>query len=93
MGEIADQLIHDQIFGGYDNGYKFHQPKARSFVWWKQRDGTRIKVHKMDIQHLQNAINMIVTNNWRPQWKRPLEKELRRKLRKQDEQNTETTTD
>jgi len=89
MGDIADQLIHDQIFGGYANGYKFHRPykSQRSFVWWVQKDGTRIKVHKMDIQHLQNAINMIVTNNWRPQWKRPLEKELRRKLRQQDEQN------
>jgi hypothetical protein len=49
MGDIADQLIHDQIFGGYDNGYKFHRPykSQRSFVWWKQRDGTRIKVHNM----------------------------------------------
>jgi hypothetical protein len=86
MGDIADQLIHDQIFGGYDNGYKSHQPKARSFVWWKQRDGTRIKVHKMDIQHLQNAIKMIETRdyNWRATWYNPLNKELRRKLRKQE---------
>lgn len=83
MGDIADWLIDDQIFGGYYNGYKFQKPKERSFVWWVQKDNTRIKVCNMTKEHLQNSINMIVENNWRPQWQKPLERELRRRLRQE----------
>ena len=48
------------------------------YIWWKQRNGTSIRVKNMSTSHLENAINIINREpNVRQSWKEHLLKELK----------------
>jgi hypothetical protein len=85
MGELSNYFINREIEEHMDGPFDHHtmeEPKIRSFIWWVQGDGTRIKVESMTDTHLMNSINMIDRRSgWRKQWKEPLMKELEKRKR------------
>lgn len=45
--------------------------------YWIARDRTRTKVKDMELSHIKHSLRMIRENNWRMEWKKVLEEELR----------------
>lgn len=51
--------------------------KKHSHLFWKTKDGNRMKVSNMTVQHLQNSIQLIKRKSpWRKDWLPILEEEL-----------------
>ena len=79
MGEMADYYREVEL-DEHLSGPPLGDIPIQNYKWWRQGDGTRIKLTDMTKQHLQNSINMIERKyNWRQGWIEPLYKELNKR--------------
>ena len=69
MGDIADYYRDIKL----NNTLR----KEKSFIWWRQRDGTKVSIKNMTKAHIINCITKIDKEEWRKDWKEPLLKELK----------------
>jgi hypothetical protein len=76
MGDIAEQLIDSEMFGGYD-GSKNRTQRQRGFKWWKPIGEERVLVQDMTIEQLETALLFIETEQKKLTWVNTLNKRLR----------------
>tara|TARA_R110000868_G_C10326749_1_gene713748 strand:- start:4 stop:303 length:300 start_codon:yes stop_codon:yes gene_type:complete len=76
MGDIAEQLIDSEMFGGYDGSSPLTQ-RQRGFKWWKPIGEERIQVQDMTIEQLEAALLFIETKQKKLTWVNTLNKRLR----------------
>ena len=76
MGDMAD-YIRQRDFEDMMDGPEYLAAVTPVFLWWIQKDGTRIHIRYMTDSHIMNCINMIDRrDNWRVAWIDPLMREL-----------------
>jgi len=77
MGDMADDLLRHLERDMWLDDISKLPPTTPAFIWWVQKDGTRIHIKDMTDSHIMNCINMIDRrDNWRTAWKKPLLYEL-----------------
>ena len=83
MGDIAEALIDNEMFGGHFSGPR-RKRSQRKFIWWQDGKGSpRIKVAEMSIEQLEKALAKIEEKQYKLTWKTPLAQQLRYLKRKE----------
>jgi hypothetical protein len=82
MGDIAEQMINDEMFGGGSDYFPSKRLKS-NFKWWQAGNGQpRIRLQDMSIQQLEDGLRWIEDKQLKFQWQGPLNKQLRYVKRK-----------
>jgi hypothetical protein len=77
MGDMADDLLRQIENEMWMDDITQLPPVSPIFIWWVQKDLTRIHIKDMTDSHIMNCINMIDRrDDWRTAWKSPLLNEL-----------------
>ena len=85
MGEMADELIHQQTMEwikaeDYNSGnFFFTSPKRLKKVIWTTRDGRRLDIRDMETSHIKFSIAKCKRDKWRLEAIPYLEAELTRR--------------